>query len=245
MSATAASSCSILACQVTVPVTRNQQQRREHVRRLVKNIERQLDVHAKKSSGSSDNECEGDRIDVVVLPELCTAEYSRESFDQLAEVGETLTGDTVSCFRTLAMTRNISVLFGMPRMEYCDEPQTTATATSKHAANDQKKTFYISQVLVQPDGNVRCYDKVHMCQYGAGMEKDYFQRGNHLLSFTTAKGFRFGVIICYDIRIPEQCRELTLRHQVCFRLSRLSLMDFCCCCCCCCCSVDCFVNPSA
>lgn len=52
-----------------------------------------------------------------------------------------------------------------------------------------------------------------MCQYGASMEKEYFDRGDHVFTFKV-KGFTLAPIICYDIRIPELCRTLTLQHNV-------------------------------
>ncbi len=131
---------------------------------------------------------------VVVLPELCTIEYAREAFDNLEALAETLDGPSVAAMRALAVHHRVAVVFGMPR---CSDG-----------------AYFISQVALSAAGEVlACYDKLHVCQYGASMEKDYFQRGQHLSVFSVA-GFRFAPIICYDIRIPELSRTLTREHNV-------------------------------
>ncbi len=68
--------------------------------------------------------------------------------------------------------------------------------------------------MVDPSGALLGhYDKLHMCQYGASMEKEYFRAGRHVFTFDI-KGFTLAPIICYDIRIPELSRVLTLKHGV-------------------------------
>ena len=57
------------------------------------------------------------------------------------------------------------------------------------------------------------YDKIHLAQYGASMEKEYFGRGAELFVFEV-NGFRVAPIICYDIRIPELSRALAVDNGV-------------------------------
>jgi nitrilase len=132
--------------------------------------------------------------DLVVLPELCTIEYSRQSFECLAELGEDLEGPSLEKMRELAMKYRVAVVFGMPR---CDDER-----------------YYISQIGIGADGELlACYDKLHICQYGASMEKEFFRRGQVPAVFSVA-GFQFAPIICYDIRFPELSRRLALDSQV-------------------------------
>ena len=71
-----------------------------------------------------------------------------------------------------------------------------------------------SMVAVGPEGNLMGhYDKLHIAQFGASMEKEYFRRGKHLLVFEI-NGFRIAPIICYDIRMPELTRTLCQDHGV-------------------------------
>lgn len=132
--------------------------------------------------------------ELVVLPELSTVEYSRAAFDRLHEIAEDLEGPSVRTFSELARKHRTTIVFGMPRK------------VDGH--------FCISQVAVGPDGAVLCaYDKLHICQYGASMEKEYFTKGGHLSTFSI-KGIKIAPIICYDIRIPELSRTLTVEHDV-------------------------------
>lgn len=132
--------------------------------------------------------------DLVVLPELSSIEYLRQAFEQLAELAEDIDGQSVNAMRTLAIKYQTAICFGMPRQ-----------------VDDH---YRISQITIAANGDLLgCYDKLHICQYGASMEKEYFERGNHAVVFDVA-GFRFAPIICYDIRIPELSRVLTLEHEV-------------------------------
>jgi nitrilase len=132
--------------------------------------------------------------DLVVLPELCTIEYSRQSFERLAELAEDLEGPSMEKMRVLATQYQIAVVFGMPR---CGGGK-----------------YFISQIAIGADGDLlACYDKLHICQYGASMEKEFFQRGQSVCVFSVA-GFRFTPIICYDIRFPELSRSLALDEEV-------------------------------
>ncbi|MGS4947070.1 carbon-nitrogen hydrolase family protein [Meridianimarinicoccus sp. RP-17] len=128
--------------------------------------------------------------DIVVLPELSSIDYSRASFDRLGALAEPLDGPSHATWSALARTHGVHVVHGFPR-----------------AAPDGPR---ICQAVIGPDGGLLGhYDKVHLAQYGASMEKEYFHRGDHLLTFDVA-GFRLAPIICYDIRIPELARRLVL-----------------------------------
>jgi len=169
----------LLACQVSIPVTDNAAQRDEHVDRLAVKISEALSSH---------------NAELVVLPELCTIDYSRASFDHLANLAETLDGRTVSVMAALAKKYSSAMVFGMPRQD--------------------QGHYFISQVVLDAAGELLgCYDKLHICQYGASMEKEYFQRGNNTTVFEL-RGFRFAPIICYDIRIPELSRTLAIDQNV-------------------------------
>ena len=169
----------LLACQPLIPLTPTIQARDTHVARLVEWL---------------GDELAQSPVDLVLLPELSTIDYCRESFAMLGLLAEASDGPSLSAFSTLARRCKTAVSFSFPRK----------------AANG----FYISQVVIGPDGEVvALYDKIHLAQYGASMEKEYFQRGERITVFSVG-GLRVGVIICYDIRIPELCRSLVLNHDV-------------------------------
>ncbi|WP_282610124.1 carbon-nitrogen hydrolase family protein [Pelagibius sp. Alg239-R121] len=132
--------------------------------------------------------------DLVVLPELSAIDYSRESFARLDLLAEDLEGPSFERFREIAKRFDIAVVYGIPRK-----------------GDDG---YHISQVAVGPDGAViGCFDKLHLAQYGASMEKEYFTRGKAPFSFSF-RGVKIAPIICYDIRFPELSRSLALEHGV-------------------------------
>ena len=134
------------------------------------------------------------RHDLVVLPELSSIDYSRASFDNLDLLAEPLEGPSLERFGPLAREFGVAIVYGIPRrgVDAC----------------------YISQVVVDDSGApIGHFDKLHLAQYGASMEKDYFSRGDHLFVFRH-RGITIAPIICYDIRIPELTRTLAVTHGV-------------------------------
>jgi len=152
------------------------------------------DAHVARLVGWLDRELAEAPADLVVLPELATIDYSREAFARLDELAETPDGPSCAAFAALARRHGAAVSFGFPRQ----------VGTG----------FRISQAVIGPEGGlVGIYDKIHLAQYGASMEKEYFERGAHVLAFELG-GIRIAPIICYDIRIPELARALALEHGV-------------------------------
>lgn len=170
----------ILACQIDVPPTVSVQDRDAHLANTVAKVRARL-------NGSVS-------VDLVVLPELSSIDYSREAFAGLNELAEPVDGASFGAWRQLAQEFKIYVSYGFAR--------------------NGKGGPFISTGVVGPDGElVGYYDKLHLAQYGASMEKEYFHRGNHLFAFEV-KGFRLAPIICYDIRIPELTRTLVVDQNV-------------------------------
>lgn len=134
------------------------------------------------------------QADIVVLPELSSIDYSRAAFDHLDEISETLDGASFQTWAALAVDFGVYVCYGFAR-------------------RDDAGT-YISMAVVTPEGRLAGhYDKLHLCQYGASMEKEYFSAGSEFLTIDI-HGFTLSPIICYDIRFPELSRTLVLKHNV-------------------------------
>jgi len=137
----------------------------------------------------------GGGADLVLLPELATIDYSKAAFDNLKELAEGLDGQSVSVFGAVAKTTGAFICFGMPRQ-------------------GDNGCLHISQVVMDPNGQiVGYYDKMHVAQFGASIEKPYFKPGRHLLIFDVA-GVRVAPIICYDHRFPELTSTLCRDHGV-------------------------------
>lgn len=134
------------------------------------------------------------QADLVILPELSSIDYSSAAFDRLDELAEPLDGASFQTWSALAADFGVHVCFSFARRD--------------------EAGAYISAAVVTPQGElVGHYDKLHLCQYGASMEKEYFSAGSGLLVFKI-KNFTLSPIICYDIRFPELSRMLVLKHGV-------------------------------
>jgi predicted amidohydrolase len=169
----------LLACQISIPAMITRHQRDAHLALSAQKVSEALEISS---------------VDLVVLPELSSIDYSRETFDNIDELSEPLDGPSYHCWRAVAQKHNCTISYSFARRE-------------------GDKTYICIAVI---DGNgvlIGHYDKIHLAQYGASMEKDYFTRGNHLFTFTV-NGINLAPIICYDIRIPELSRVLTLDHKV-------------------------------
>ena len=170
----------VLGCQTLVPDFSSLTQRDRHVSELCDRISKYLP--------------ERTPVDLVVLPELVTIPYSKETFESLPLFAETLSGASTEAFIELSQKINSSILFGMPY--------------------ESDSRFFISQILVDPrEGVVEIYSKMHLCHYGASCEKDFFEQGNKLITFDLC-GWKVAPLICYDIRFPEMARSLVLEHGV-------------------------------
>ncbi|WP_298864304.1 carbon-nitrogen hydrolase family protein [uncultured Sulfitobacter sp.] len=152
------------------------------------------DAHLAATADKIRHQFSTQTADVVVLPELSSIEYSRAAFDALDQIAEPLDGASFQTWAALAIEFGVFVTYSFARRD------TNGT--------------YICAAVVTPEGALAGhYDKLHLCHYGASMEKDYFTAGDQLMRFK-AKGFTLSPIICYDIRFPELSRTLVLKHGV-------------------------------
>lgn len=152
------------------------------------------DAHLVRTTRLVSDELARVPADLVVLPELSSIDYGGGAFAHLDALSEPLEGPSLAAWSVVARAHGVHVVFGFARAE--------------------GGRRFISTAVVGPDGEcLGVYDKLHLCQYGAGVEKDFFAAGDHLLTFDVA-GITCAPIICYDIRIPELSRSLALRHDV-------------------------------
>ena len=134
---------------------------------------------------------ETDRVigeaDLVVLPEL----WNTGAFD-LASArhhAQPLDGDLVSRMAGIAQ-RHSTWLHGGSFTERADDGR-----------------FFNTSVLFGPDGSLEAvYRKIHV--FGYGGEADLMSAGPELVVVNTPLGAT-GLATCYDLRFPEQFRELT------------------------------------
>jgi predicted amidohydrolase len=168
----------ILTYQPHIVEIRSAEDRRAHVARLVHSLEEKCRRQP--------------AVDLILLPELSTIDYSAEAFARLPALAEPLDGETFQLMSTLARRVGAAVTFGFPRVE--------------------NGSYFISQQVVGSSGQyVTHYDKIHLAHFGASMERDYFTRGQKLGIFDLG-GFRFGILICYDFRFPALLKLMVEGH---------------------------------
>ncbi|MCP4008417.1 MAG: carbon-nitrogen hydrolase family protein [Proteobacteria bacterium] len=168
----------LLACQLKIPVVTTVDERDLHLQKTAEKIRAHLSEKP---------------ADLVILPELSSVDYARDTFDQLNGLAETDFGASFQVFSKIAKEYGVTVVYGYP--------------------GRQNKQYTICQAAVGPDGQLLgVYEKLHIAHYGASMEKDYFRRGQNVLVFEH-RGIRIAPIICYDIRFSGLCQTLATKHE--------------------------------
>ncbi len=170
---------SILACQIAIPPTTCAAARDRHLARVSAVVRERLSAQT---------------VDLVVLPELASIDYSRDAFERLDEIAEPLDGASFQTWSALAVEFGVHVCYSFARRGTAGVHISVATVSSEGVC-------------------IGHYDKLHLCQYGASMEKEYFSPGAGLFVFEV-NGFTCAPIVCYDIRFPELSRTLVLMHGV-------------------------------
>ena len=124
--------------------------------------------------------CAGD-TDLLVFPETYLSGFVGGA--QLAQVAEPLHGTTLQTVLQAVRERGVAVVLGF--------------------AEVHQGMFYNSAVLVSPEGIALQYRKTHLWP----SERSDFSPGDR---FTTVlwRGVRVGLLICYDIELPETSRAL-------------------------------------
>ncbi len=170
----------VLACQISIPPMTTAVARDKHVRRTAQLVDEQLNQAP---------------VDLVVLPELSSIDYSRPAFEHLDGLAEQDRGESYAVWKALAIKHSCWVVYGF--------------------ANRGAGGCWISTAVLQPDGElVGVYNKLHLAQFGDSMEKEFFIAGDQRLVIFEINGYKLSPIICYDIRAPELCRTLAVDHQV-------------------------------
>ncbi len=153
------------------------------------------DLHLQRTAELVDQTLQQRSADVVVLPELSSVSYTRHCFSNPRLFAEKPGGISHHYLAPVAKKHGVTLLYGAPRV-------TAAQSLS------------ISQFLIDASGQpAGFYDKLHLANYGASMEKDYFVRGKGLQVFSV-NGLSLSAQICYDMRFPGFASTLASQHAV-------------------------------
>ena len=144
------------------------------------------------------------RIDMFVLPELCPIGYSEDTFANFLpsnpERYQILDEIDVQ-LRAAAQRWKAAVCYGTIGRE-------TDNST------DHNHNYYIRQLVIDQYGEIiASYDKIHLCDYGDCAETRFFTPGTSTVS-CSVNGWKFGLIVCADIRYPALSRMLVQKHNI-------------------------------
>lgn len=140
--------------------------------------------------------------DLIVLPELATSGYLFTNKEEPRSLAEKFPGILSKEFLRLSEKTGTSYVVGFP--EYAEEG------------------VYNSAALITPEGIQYIYRKTHLFFE----EKKYFLPGKEY-KIVDVKGYKIGILICFDHMFPEAARTLALKGaQVICHPSNLVLPEY-------------------
>jgi len=126
--------------------------------------------------------------DVLVLPEMFLTGYNigAEAVGTLAEARD---GASAQRIAALARAANMAIVYGYPE-------------------RDEDGRIYNAVQLIDAHGRSLCnYRKTHL--YG-DLDHSMFSAGPDHFPVVELGGWKFGLLICYDVEFPENTRRLAL-----------------------------------
>ncbi|MCM3653814.1 carbon-nitrogen hydrolase family protein [Metabacillus litoralis] len=139
-------------------------------------------------------------IDLIVFPELMTVPYFCKFNDKrFFELAEPLDGPTFTYFAKKAREANVNIII---------------TIFEKSFSN-KASIYYNTAIVISNDGEmIGKYRKTHIPKLSLSTLKTdetiYFSRGTDYPVFDI-KGFKIGILICFDRSFPEASRSLALQ----------------------------------
>lgn len=131
------------------------------------------------------------RPDLIVLAETWPSafDYTMDAVEQVQAISETYDGKSILMLRQKAEEHHVWIAGGSIALAHPEEEEKRCT-----------NTFF----LIDSTGTVvDSYDKVHLCKW---VEEDVAFRGGEVVKTMETEFGKMGVVICYDIRFPEQIR---------------------------------------
>ncbi|MEE9463169.1 MAG: carbon-nitrogen hydrolase family protein [Bacteroidales bacterium] len=122
--------------------------------------------------------------DVILFHEELLVAY----VENARELAEPVDGPTSKAFQELLRGTDALVIYGLTEKDQND--------------------YYISAPIVSADGVIENYRKTHLWWHAEGLrhEPTFYKPGNRLVTFDV-KGYKSGIMICYDGDFPEMTRS--------------------------------------
>ena len=143
----------------------------------------QVSANLKKALHSAEKALNQD-ADVILFHEELLVAY----VENARELAEPADGPTSKAFQELLQGTDAMVIYGITEKDNND--------------------YYISAPIVSADGVIENYRKTHLWWKAEGLrhEPTFFKPGNRLVTFDV-KGYKSGIMICYDGDFPEMTRS--------------------------------------
>ncbi len=126
-----------------------------------------------------------ENADIICFPELNITGYSNR--EEILNSAEPIPGPSTKVLLKLANINNIVILAGL-------------------VEKNKKNRFFVSHIVVKPDGSVGVYRKLHI----SPPERQVFTPGNEVVLFKT-DGLVFGIQLCYDAHFPELSTHMAVQ----------------------------------
>jgi predicted amidohydrolase len=143
------------------------------------------------------------KVDLFVLPELSPVGYSEDTFANLLPTTPKLIEtyrQVDQAFANQARLLHSYICYG---------------TVGRKTRPDGSVGLTIRQIVLDRNGlQVASYDKIHLCDYGDCAETRFFEPGPREPVSFSMDGFRFGLLICADMRNPTLSRSLARDHNV-------------------------------
>jgi predicted amidohydrolase len=128
--------------------------------------------------------------DLLLCPEMGLTGYAI-GLDRTAALAEPADGALAQAVSAIAQRHGIAIVYGYPE---------------RHP--DGKKPFNAAQVMGPRGDALGRYRKTHL--YGE-LDRDQFSAGDAASTVFEWRGWRLGLLICYDVEFPEAVRGLALQ----------------------------------
>lgn len=158
-------------------------QRRTYVENKQENIRETKEMLKRAMDGCND-------VDLVMFPELNYGDVTNSRM--AAEYAETMDGAYITLMRELAAQYKVNLIPG---------------SFLEKAENGR---YYNAMPFIDRQGKVlEKYQKIHLADLAGAKESAFVEAGKELKLVDTEFG-KVGLMVCYDMRFPEQARSLTL-----------------------------------
>jgi predicted amidohydrolase len=143
----------------------------------------QVSANLKKALHAAEKALDQD-ADVILFHEELLIGYA----DNARELAEPVNGPTSKAFQDLLQGTDALVIYGLTEKDHND--------------------YYISAPIISADGVIDNYRKTHLWWKAEGLrhEPTFYKPGNKLVTFDV-KGYKSGIMICYDGDFPEMTRS--------------------------------------